>query len=1264
MKIDFDPGEHQLPQEALHKVDGDGNCYWRAAAHSLASSWRFLKADIIKAIPNQQRLRSIYKEEVISHQVSECAQPNAWANELMIVATAEHLQKRMIVYDCHGTVYVFGAIFDKQSTVYLHYNGVHYDAIQGRQAQQQLEAWLDRQTQTHLYQGGCIALQGGSHDRSAINMHEEYEQHWLDGCEQQDVLPQSDMVLVSNLTSMRAHVDKLLAYQPNIAFIAETKLPHEAVVTMQRQLESQGYACVACSAPFKGNTQSQHAGVALLARHPYRLAVHAERELPSGMMEWVHQGCFIGADLLDQDGRKIFALGAVYAPVDTKASSEKSKKTTELCNLLCEWAHMQGALPTMIGGDFNLQETELQGFDALLHSSDLQDIHAVLEQYPRRPTTARAGKAIDYLLLNQAARARALEAWTVEGALIPVHKPLACRIKFEDISPKMRLNNPRPIELKHKPAEQEGNNWQVGYEEYAAQLEARNLTKALLAWSARWESFLRYQATSQGYRVDNRQLGRGELATWHPTMTQPKTSSLHKSYDSVLVKQLTKSLNTAAYLVQHPHYPSGESYLQYLNEAVKRLQLPHWDSVTWADLPDLCTDMQTTIIAVKATEKQRRIQAWKSQFGPQQDPTGRKGARFVKAETRNPLTGILPTGCEKPITEIAEMDALAIEYWANIAPEVQKPMNEIDEYLDKLCPQAPAKHLDTIRDVDVQFAWKHAKPRTSTGAGAWSAEMLRNLPLAAAAEMAALYNAMEEQGYTPPELRNAFVTLIPKAPGPVQVHQTRPIAVTPTLMRTWSAIRSQQMGMQLKDYFSAQQHGGLCGKNAQRPLAEFFAQIASNEFEGHQTYGLQVDFAKFFDSIDIHCVAKILTRAGYPPRTIDFFVKHYSTTGRRFRFPQNRVGAWWRPAKGLMQGDSLSVTFANLFALPLANALAQLASEEEGVWYAQYVDDVIITTTSLRVLEMAAKCVEEFAEHMGVRINPTKSVCFATDPTEEPYVALAGVQVPVQHYVKYLGVHCAMNPKGATAVKEAHNSNWEHVNSRLRRVGCLPADPTYRSRIAAMSPLSKWSYDIADIHFDARAITGQRRVTMKAVRGDRSLGPAVAPEIMLSHLYMGHRLDPPLTQGMNIVKFTRMMYQLLPHYDFFSWEWIPTAGPLSALTSFCKWAGIQLELPKLVVGDYSLDLLELPQDNRQWLHKCRHLLRLSQARKVAERRQMTFGDAINGISRSHSFQWVQKETRPRVKGLLADQHRSTPYRRQARKVWDETLTGVRKLWLT
>ena len=118
--------------------------------------------------------------------------------------------------------------------------------------------------------------------------------------------------------------------------------------------------------------------------------------------------------------------------------------------------------------------------------------------------------------------------------------------------------------------------------------------------------------------------------------------------------------------------------------------------------------------------------------------------------------------------------------------------------------------------------------RTSSGFGAWTTAMLRDLPTQAASEAASIFTLMEAT-HSPEDLRRAIVTMMPKAEGVVKASQRRPISVLPLLSRTWSSTRFSVLQTRVDGYVSSSQYGGRSGHSAMEPLCQLLAKVTCTE---------------------------------------------------------------------------------------------------------------------------------------------------------------------------------------------------------------------------------------------------------------------------------------------------------------------------------------------------------------------------------------------------------------------------------------------------
>ena len=90
-------------------------------------------------------------------------------------------------------------------------------------------------------------------------------------------------------------------------------------------------------------------------------------------------------------------------------------------------------------------------------------------------------------------------------------------------------------------------------------------------------------------------------------------------------------------------------------------------------------------------------------------------------------------------------------------------------------------HTPPIDKQDIFEALAKMRAQSAIGADLWAVDELRALPDCALEALANVYNVLEQdaQGKWPTEMLEAFVALIPKEDGAVEVQSQRPILWRP-----------------------------------------------------------------------------------------------------------------------------------------------------------------------------------------------------------------------------------------------------------------------------------------------------------------------------------------------------------------------------------------------------------------------------------------------------------------------------------------------------
>ena len=1148
----------------------------------------------------------------------------------MVVASAHAWNRYLVILDMQGVAYCVGD--PKNPMAILIFSNNHYQPIPDIQANGPCKQMLEIADVAPMFKNeDRNRLKGGALRDPALCVHDsEYDQHWLKGECTQDNVMTNPRLMVANLTSMRTNLDAALEHDPTILVVSETKLCPTTTRSTTKMLAARGYTMIAACGPFSGDRHSQRSGVAIIVKQPYSVIAAEVAELPSDPVQWQSEGRLLIGHLLDPDGCRIAAIAAVYSDVRVRESQASATSVSQLCQFLQQWSAMQGRMPTFIAGDFNLCPSELPAFDCLCDGTNLVDINKVMEAYPRIPTTKVSERAIDYVLANPAGCERVTHVHTLTTSRIPVHHPVLCTLTLTPLPKRHRLNLPRELVPMTRPNNADGDQWQDGAVQFEDAIQAHDVDAALMAWSTRWENFLRYHTMQQGQSVQASHLGRGRERSWRPWLSHPGLVAGGPLFDSYAARKISNLMTDVATVIKDGYHNATAAVMMRIRQRLSLLGWFDWVNVEPSDLSALYGEADCRLLHQRAHDKRLRAATWTRNMSAAGDPTCRQACQYIRGASIQPLSAVVLNG--HPETAIPVLDQHLIDYWSHVGGEEIQDMECAEEYANLWCPQLPGITLPLITADDILYVWKHTRARTSPGFGGWTSSMLKSLPRAAANEMAQLFNLMEHLQYSPEGLRRALVALIPKREGPVLPSATRPISVLPTLARTWSATRSSHLQARMAEFLAPQQHGGIPNRSAQQPVSELLSLISKTEMEGRTMYGIQVDFAKFFDSASLPFICHLLRRAGLDDQWVHFVEKHYGRITRHFRYTNGRLGQGWRPDKGLLQGDALSVALANVCVSPLAHHLQWLQSVHPGMWSSFFVDDLIVVADTYEALSEAINAIETFLMIANMQVNPSKCVYFGLGSLPS-CIPFGQTTLPRCDHIQYLGYSISFSSRGDQEVQQAMVQTWEKVLHQLRRAAWLPCGTARRAQLVGMGPMAKWTYNITEATFDRRNVVGQRKAVLRSVRGQKSVLPSAAPEVALSFMAPLHRVDPPMARGMQLLKMVRMMTNTLPDLHPVDLDKLPRRGPLYALATFCEWAGITFHYPQLQCGHIQVTLTQYPQDHRRWLHEVRALMRHSQECLLEGRRPQTFQGLSAGLCRVRFFHWINSTWTPRQKGL-------------------------------
>ena len=672
------------------QVEGDGNCFWYAIAAGLQDSWEECKRRTLDAAERSPFVHECYTPEVRAQQIMTCSQDNEWANELMVVAASHAFNRYVVVADRQGLLYAVGNSENPVLAVYFDMN--HYQAIVSEEALAALSNLVESGKKVPMFNGQPgVRLRGGGRvqDPSMCVLEGEAENHWLAGESASEMTKHVPNLMAANLTSLRTNLDAALTYNPTVLVVAETKMGPTSIQGMKHMLAAKGFALQAQCAPCAGDSHAQKSGVAVIVRAPYSVRVLEDCELPSDATEWKREGRLLHTFLLSPDGKELAVVVAVYSDVRVKESGAVTDSVSRLCDHLEELTVMYGKVPLIVAGDFNLGPHELPAFDRLREGGALRDVHQALEAHPRIPTMVKGKKVNDYVLANPAACEMITRAHTITTARIPVHRPLLCDLCLESPLPRPRLVLPHELVLPVKPDPVAGNLWFVGKMDVEEALRARNPEQLLLAWSMRWEAYLRHHALAQDQKANASYMGRGAAKAWGPCVALPVVNVGGAVFDSVAVRKISNLMASIAQTIDAGlHSPSLESALRKIRDKVTALGWSGWERVDFHELQELYGDADGRLLHQRARDKKQRVDQWRHNMSAEGDPTCRKTCQYVRSTSIQPLSAVVID--DQPVTDVEAIDDHLIDYWSHIGGDVVDDMESAEEYIDHWCPQAPA----------------------------------------------------------------------------------------------------------------------------------------------------------------------------------------------------------------------------------------------------------------------------------------------------------------------------------------------------------------------------------------------------------------------------------------------------------------------------------------------------------------------------------------------------------------------------------------------
>ncbi|XP_074299929.1 uncharacterized protein LOC141631111 [Silene latifolia] len=272
----------------------------------------------------------------------------------------------------------------------------------------------------------------------------------------------------------------------------------------------------------------------------------------------------------------------------------------------------------------------------------------------------------------------------------------------------------------------------------------------------------------------------------------------------------------------------------------------------------------------------------------------------------------------------------------------------------------------------------------------------------------------------PDEMNYTHIVLIPKKKAPDKIRDFRPISLCNVIYKLVSKVLANRVKKFLADVVSVNQSaftpGRLISDNVLIAFELFHHMKNSKSKDGHMA--IKLDMAKAYDRVEWDFLDRVLRVMGFDGCWVDRVMGCVTTVSSAVLINGN-VKEFFRPGRGLRQGDPLSPYLFILCAEVLSNMLRKSVEEAtlHGIRIAQHapvISHLLFADDSIFFLkaceEEAAKVSEilrAYERASGQLVNLDKTtVSFSRGVSEERQVSIAGCLAVqrVEFQERYLGL--------------------------------------------------------------------------------------------------------------------------------------------------------------------------------------------------------------------------------------------------------------------
>ena len=508
------------------------------------------------------------------------------------------------------------------------------------------------------------------------------------------------------------------------------------------------------------------------------------------------------------------------------------------------------------------------------------------------------------------------------------------------------------------------------------------------------------------------------------------------------------------------------------------------------------------------TQTKAKQRAWRSDM---QDVS--KAVAWVKKTEPPPL--LLKTQAGNMVAGAAAGARELGSYWSKVfgvgdfSDDPNLYMVEYHDDLPTLTDAAPYSPLQerVLRQVTRDMRSKAEGPDNV------SAQALDSMPPEGWVRFTQMLNRFEAIQSWPSAVKHWKVTFLPKSSSP-DVDKFRPLSIGSIVYRIWARCRVQDYGRLVDPHLGKFQAGHNCD-------CEVLHLSMESEYPGAEYgFGLGLDYTKAFDSTNASLAAALFARIGVPPQVLGLLKDQWLGQKRWVSFAGTVSPECLGEVPSLPQGDPWSPLALSLVLAAPTKRVQRLYPQ---VACMVYLDDRTLLAPDVQTLHDVYNEWEILSTVTRLRTNPSKTQCWARNPSVERWFEAHHPGFPVVPAAEILGyivgLHPEDHPKKAACVTKNETT--------AARISLLPAGQKIKQLVttALLTSAAAWgqSLNAWDLDEAAKAHLANWRL---AVFGPRPPSSERASPYLKQFFILGHCSD------LRFVVITRFIMTLARWYHW------------------------------------------------------------------------------------------------------------------------------------